>query len=353
MENKKNNLQLNKLHLVGIPLTALFFAITFFKIQLNVFPKNLFIILLAFAQSVFLWFIVFSVYQLLKKQFETRNVLGRIILTTLISFIGFCLIDSLAVSFNFFEYLCLHCDFSFYTRLSILFIMIWLVVASYESIFKYKEILETLEETDKLVEAQIASKIEIQKHAIEPTFLLKNLQLLVDSEKLTNKESKKLYTKGLLSFYTKAIDYQLETLIYLNKEISLIQLYHLLCNKHLNDKIELVINIDNRAIESYNIVPLSLLKLIDNYVSVIDGIEGYLKIQLKIGSEDYIVVSFYYSKEIAPVFNQHSHRIEMVQDRINSILERKIEVITSPKSSSIIVPLVKRLDAILAEDDEG
>lgn len=217
-------------------------------------------------------------------------------------------------------------------------VVIFLVVAIYESIYFYQQLKQSIQEKEELQRENIKSQLEGLKSKVNPHFLFNSLNTLSylipeDAEKSVK------FVQKLSKVYRYILEMSDEKLIPLQKELDFLNSYIFLLKERFEENLHVEINIPKARMND-KIIPLSLQILFENAIkhNVISSSKP-LKIKVLINEMGKLIVENNLQKK-KQIRDSTKFGLENIKNRYRFFSNEAVDVIATSTSFIVSLPLI-------------
>jgi sensor histidine kinase YesM len=147
----------------------------------------------------------------------------------------------------------------------IILIAVFSLVNVYETVFLIRDVANDRVEQEQLERAKAEAQLEALKNQIDPHFIFNSLNTL--GHLIEEKPAKaRLFNNNMAEVYRYLLQNKARSLVLLREEIDFLQNYFSLLKIRFEEAVQLRILINETAMDSYLIPPISLQLLIENAV---------------------------------------------------------------------------------------
>lgn len=217
-------------------------------------------------------------------------------------------------------------------------VMIFLVVAIYESIYFYQQLKQSIQEKEELQRENIKSQLEGLKSKVNPHFLFNSLNTLAylipeDADKSVK------FVQKLSKVYRYILEMSDERLIPLQKELDFLNSYIFLLKERFEENLQVDIAIPKARMND-KIIPLSLQILFENAIkhNVISSSKP-LKIKVLINDMGKLIVENNLQKK-RQIKDSTKFGLENIKTRYRFFSNEAVDVIATSSSFIVSLPLI-------------
>lgn len=217
-------------------------------------------------------------------------------------------------------------------------VMIFLVVAIYESIYFYQQLKHSIQEKEELQRENIKSQLEGLKSKVNPHFLFNSLNTLSylipeDAEKSVK------FVQKLSKVYRYILEMSDEKLIPLRKELDFLNSYIFLLKERFEENLQVDIDIPATRMND-KIIPLSLQILFENAIkhNVISAAKPLL-IKVLINDNGKLIVENNLQKK-KQIKDSTKFGLDNIKNRYRFFSEEAVDVIATSTSFIVTLPLI-------------
>ena len=217
-------------------------------------------------------------------------------------------------------------------------VMIFLVVAIYESVYFYQQLKQSIQEKEELQRENIKSQLEGLKSKVNPHFLFNSLNTLAylipeDAEKSVK------FVQKLSKVYRYILEMSDEKLIPLQKELDFLNSYIFLLKERFEENLQVDIDIPKARLTD-KIIPLSLQILFENAIkhNVISASKP-LKIKVLINDTGKLIVENNLQKK-KQIKDSTKFGLENIKNRYRFFSNEAVDVIATSSSFIVSLPLI-------------
>jgi len=337
--------------IIGIPVAAIIIQIIMFSEYLINRPM-LFVSKIPFglAYTTIFWFSLRPILILLKNKYpHTSQTPKRIFLEIILGIAGFVILKyPLDLFFNgpLFDHL--EPTFSApYTDLFGGLLLVFTILAIYESIGFYTKLIKSNREKERLQRENIKSQLEGLKNQVNPHFLFNSLNTLShlipeDPDKAVN------FVQKLSKVYRYILEIRDKKIIPIEEELEFLHSYIFLLKERFGENVQISCEVPTEYLQE-KIVPLSLQILLENaikhniistnkplYIEVFVEDDNNPKHQPKL-----IVKNNLQKKNQVAVSTRLG--LENIKSRYQFFTEQPVDVITTTESFIVALPIIQRI----------
>ncbi|MFK7981590.1 MAG: sensor histidine kinase [Saprospiraceae bacterium] len=217
-------------------------------------------------------------------------------------------------------------------------VVIFLVVAIYESIYFYQQLKKSIQEKEELQRENIKSQLEGLKSKVNPHFLFNSLNTLAylipeDADKSVK------FVQKLSKVYRYILEMSDEKLIPLHKELDFLNSYIFLLKERFEENLQVAIDIPKARMND-KIIPLSLQILFENAIkhNVISSSKP-LKIKVVINEMGKLIVENNLQKK-KQIKDSTKFGLENIKNRYRFFSNEAVDVIATSSSFIVSLPLI-------------
>lgn len=217
-------------------------------------------------------------------------------------------------------------------------VMIFLVVAIYETIYFYQQLKQSIQEKEELQRENIKSQLEGLKSKVNPHFLFNSLNTLAylipeDADKSVK------FVQKLSKVYRYILEMSDERLIPLQKELDFLNSYIFLLKERFEENLQVEIDIPKARMKD-KIIPLSLQILFENAIkhNIISSTKP-LKIKVLINNSGKLIVENNLQKK-KQIKDSTKFGLENIKNRYRFFSNEAVDVIATSSSFIVSLPLI-------------
>ena len=339
------------LMIIGIPLAAIIIQVILLSEYLVNDPL-LFIQKLPFGivYTIVFWLVLRPVIIILMQRYpHTHQVPKRIFLNVFVGAVGYIIIDyPLDLFFNgpLFSHMKptpVSQTVEFFGALLLMF----LVLAIYESIGFYTKLIHSNREKERLQRENIKSQLEGLKSQVNPHFLFNSLNTLShlipeDPDKAVN------FVQKLSKVYRYILEIRDRRVIQIAEELEFLHSYIFLLKERFGENVQISCNIPVEYLQE-KIVPLSLQILLENAIkhNIISRskplhIEVFIEDDKNPKHRPKLIVKNNLQKK-NQIATSTKLGLENIKSRYHFFTEQPVDVITTTESFIVALPLIQRI----------
>lgn len=331
--------------IIGIPVVSLVMPLMFMQyIGTNTDAPNWYetSVIMTFIHSCIYLFIFRKIFMFVRGYFPLfedsgKRIIFQLVLIILTYFLLDPLLSNLCISFlidaNH------HHEHPVGVSMSVsTLVMIFLVVAVYESIYFYQQLKKSIQEKEELQRENIKSQLEGLKSKVNPHFLFNSLNTLSylipeDAEKSVK------FVQKLSKVYRYILEMSDEKLIPLQKELDFLNSYIFLLKERFEENLQVVIDIPKTRLND-KIIPLSLQILFENAIkhNVISAAKP-LKIKVLINDSGKLIVENNLQKK-KQIKDSTKFGLDNIKNRYRFFSNEAVDVIATSTSFIVSLPLI-------------
>ncbi len=330
--------------IIGIPVVSLVMPLMFMQYNsANTDAPNWYetSVIMTFIHSCIYLFVFRKIFMFVRGYFPLFENSGkRIIYQIILVILTYFLLDP------FLSDLCIdtflgagHHDHPVGVSMSITtLVVIFLVVAVYESIYFYQQLKKSIQEKEELQRENIKSQLEGLKSKVNPHFLFNSLNTLAylipeDAEKSVK------FVQKLSKVYRYILEMSDEKLIPLQKELDFLNSYIFLLKERFEENLQVDIDIPKARLTD-KIIPLSLQILFENAIkhNVISSSRP-LQIKVLINENGKLIVENNLQKK-KQIKDSTKFGLENIKNRYRFFSNEAVDVIATSTSFIVSLPLI-------------
>jgi len=337
--------------IIGIPLITIIINIIMFSEYLINDPKVFFLKLpIGMFYTGIAWFTLRPIIIWLMIRYpETNQAPKRICLEVVLGIIGYIFIKQIldlffnSTLFDFLPYT----HPAPYTDYFGALLLLFLVLAIYESIGFYTKLINSNREKEKLQRENIRSQLEGLKNQVNPHFLFNSLNTLShlipeDPDKAVN------FVQKLSKVYRYILEIRDKKVIQIEEELEFLHSYIFLLKERFGENVQITCEVPVKYLRK-KIVPLSLQILLENAIkhNIISTskplfIEVFVEDNKNTIHQPKLIVKNNLQKK-NQVATSTKLGLENIKNRYQFFTDQPVDVITTTESFIVALPLIQRI----------
>lgn len=330
--------------LIDVPICGLFLPFLFFGVKFSdgfeIIRHNFYITLI---YVIVYWFGVRKIIIGFRKKYPNFKDSQKRIISQLLSAFVYAVIMKWVLHFLINGFLNAVPNFAFresthMQTLSAIYMVLFLMLAVYESIYLYDQLRISVQEQEKVKQEHLRSELQGLRNQVNPHFLFNSLNTLMN---IIPKDSDLAvqFLHRMSNVYRYILESREEQIIPLKEELEFVHSYVFLLKERFKNKLEVQIEIP-AAYLNHKVLPLSLQLLLENAIkhNVVSKSKPLL-IEIQVIDDHFLMIrnNFQAKKQ---VMDSTKVGLENIRKRYQFFTDKKIRVEQTVDFFTVFIPLI-------------